>query len=122
MREVEIGDGGRGVEGGVGMRMSVHSATFKGIGSCDGGGVEDLGEGEDFFAFAFLARIGLEVDLGLTFSRNFSFSSYSSFLSQLFEVLLIWIVSPWISIHKFIVLLWGERGLLNGELLRQDLL
>ena len=72
---------GVGVEEGVEMRDSFPSVSFEETNSCDGGGVGSLGEGEDLFALPFfcLARAGLEVVLGLTFSRNFSFSSFSSF-------------------------------------------
>ena len=53
------------------MRGSVPSFLVKGTTSCDGGGVGTFGEKEDFFAFFFLEKVGLVLDLGLTFLRTF---------------------------------------------------
>ena len=57
------GDGGKGVDEGVGMRRSVFSISFQGTGSCDGEGVGALREGDSFFSLAFflLARASMEV-------------------------------------------------------------
>ena len=80
MRETEGGDRGKGVEEEVGMRILVPSVIFEGTGSCDGGGVGALGEGESLFALAFftLARECLKEVLGLTSLQNFSFLFSSS--------------------------------------------
>ena len=70
MREAEEGDGGKVVEEGVTMMEPVPLFSVEGTTSCDRGGVGALGEEEGFFTFDFLARVGLDVDLGLTFLRG----------------------------------------------------